>query len=64
MMRHAYAYWGLGHMSHPEDPTGCCDMPEGAPIHLCRELVGGGRPRDWTYCGLPYGHDGDHEVKA
>lgn len=44
--RHRYGYWGIGHMSHPEDPQGCCDESADARVHQCED------------CPLPFGHDG------
>ena len=60
MIRHRYEHWGVGHMSDPEDPTGCCGLPELHFIHTCDQGVPPfGHPRDWRYCTLPFGHDGD-----
>lgn len=38
MNHHRFAEWGLGHMSHPEDPQRCCALPEDHRIH---------RPKYW-----------------
>ena len=38
MRHHPYESWGLGHMSHPDDPRTCCEYPEDHRIH---------RPRYW-----------------
>lgn len=62
MNQHRYAYWGIGHMSHPEDPTGCCSRPEADPIHRCGRSVRSGLQAEWTCCAQPFEHEGACQI--